>query len=308
MRERSAIPLGRGTVLILFLASLAGLMVFGWPLLVTGSSHDTDAPFILLAVLPVLVLVVLTSVSEGGMDPKALAMLGVLAAVTAALRPLGAGVGGIELVFFLLVLSGRVFGAGFGFVLGALSLFASALITGGVGPWLPFQMIASAWVGLGAGLLPVRVRGRAELVLLAGYGVLASYAYGLVMNLWFWPFSVGADTSVSFIPGDPLGANLERFAVYTLTTSTLGWDTGRAVTTAVLVMLLGPAILATLRRANRLASFGAVAEFASTVVDPDDGVTPEARFTAGSPSGHDSVSRDSYRPGYQRSSQNRLPG
>ena len=62
----------------------------------------------------------------------------------------------MELVFFLLILAGRVFGPGFGFVLGCTSLFASALMTAGVGPWLPFQMLVSAWVGMGAGLLPVR--------------------------------------------------------------------------------------------------------------------------------------------------------
>ena len=43
----------------------------------------------------------------------------------------------------------------------------SALVTGGVGPWLPFQMLGAAWVGLGAGLLPP-AKGRAEIVLLAG--------------------------------------------------------------------------------------------------------------------------------------------
>ena len=84
-------------------------------------------------------------------------MLGVLSAINAALRPLGAGIAGIETVFFLLVLAGRVFGPGFGFVLGCTSLFASALLTAGVGPWLPFQMVASAWIGMFAGLLPRRV-------------------------------------------------------------------------------------------------------------------------------------------------------
>ena len=54
-------------------------------------------------------------------------------AVGAALRPLGAGSAGLETVFFLLILAGRVFGPGFGFVLGATTLAASALITAGVG-------------------------------------------------------------------------------------------------------------------------------------------------------------------------------
>jgi energy-coupling factor transport system substrate-specific component len=267
MAERTiranAVPVGRRTGLLLTASTIAGLAVFCWPLLVRvdAGSHAVDAPFIFLLVLPLLVFVVLSSVADGGMDPKALAMLGVLAAVNAALRPLSAGTAGVELVFFVLILAGRVFGPGFGFVLGALSLFASALVTGGVGPWLPFQMIASAWVGLGAGLLPQKVTGRAEIVMLAAYGVVVAYGYGLLMNLWFWPFSVGAETSISFVPGDSLVDNLQRFLVFTLTTSTAGWDTGRAITNVVLVVLLGPAILATLRRTSRLATFGPKATF-----------------------------------------------
>ena len=109
----------------------------------------------------------------------------------AILRGLSAGTGGVELVFFLLILAGRVFGPGFGFVLGVTSLFASALMTAGVGPWLPFQMLVSAWVGMGAGLLPRRVTGRAEIAMLAAYGVVAAYLYGLLMNLSGWPFLLG---------------------------------------------------------------------------------------------------------------------
>lgn len=112
---------------------------------------SVTAPFIFIAILPVLVIIVLAQLSEGGMDSKALAMLGVLSALNAAMRPLGAGVNGIETVFFLLVLAGRAFGPGFGFVLGCTSLFASAPLTAGVGPWLPFQMLTSAWIGMLAG-------------------------------------------------------------------------------------------------------------------------------------------------------------
>ena len=133
--------------------------------------------------------VVFAEIADGGIDAKALAMLGVLSAVNAALRPLGAGTAGIETVFFVLVLAGRVFGPGFGFALGCTSLFASALITGGVGPWLPYQMFGCAWVGLCAGLLPP-VRGRAEVRCSPAYGALAGYVFGFLLNLWFWPFSL----------------------------------------------------------------------------------------------------------------------
>ena len=120
--------------------------------------QSADAPLIFAVLLPLVLAVVLAEVAEGGIDVKALAMLGVLSAIGAALRPLGAGTAGLETVFFLLVLGGRVFGPGFGFVLGATTLFASAIITGGVGPWLPYQMFGAAWVGLVAGLLPPAAR------------------------------------------------------------------------------------------------------------------------------------------------------
>jgi len=51
-------------------------------------------------------------------------------------------------------ISGRVMGPGFGFVLGNAAMFASAALTGGGGPWLPFQMLAAGGVGVVAGLVP----------------------------------------------------------------------------------------------------------------------------------------------------------
>lgn len=254
-----AVPLRWRSRLVLAAASVAGLMMFCWPLLLhTRTGDHVQPPFLFLALLPIVILVVLVEMSEGGIDAKVLAMLGVLSAVNAVLRGVSAGTGGIELVFFLLILGGRVFGAGFGFVLGCTSLFASALLTGGVGPWLPFQMMASAWVGAGAGMLPRRVRGRAEVALLVGYGVLAAYGYGLLMNLSSWPFTLGIEVPghvgpLSFVPGDPVGENLRRFGVYTLLTSTGSFDTGRALTNAVAITVLGPAVLTTLRRAARRA-------------------------------------------------------
>ncbi|MBO4207961.1 ECF transporter S component [Micromonospora echinofusca] len=280
----SAVRVAPRTALVLILASLAAAVTFAWPLFTPVRPESTartgEAPLIFLVLLPVLVALVLAELTSGGIDSKALAMLGVLAAVNAALRPLGAGTAGIETVFFLLVLAGRVFGPGFGFLLGSTSLFASALLTAGVGPWLPFQMLAASWIGLGAGLLPSRLRGRAETAVLAGYGLFAAYGYGLLMNLWFWPFGTGADTQLSYLPGAPLTENLHRFAVFTAVTSTFGWDTGRAVTTAVAIVVVGPAVLVALRRAARRAAFDAPVTFAAA---PAGGPDPVRRPTVDGP-------------------------
>jgi len=245
--------------MVLGVASLTGLMMLCWPLLLQADAGQRIAPpFLFLALLPLIIAVVLAEISEGGLDPRVLAILGVLSAINAILRALSPGLAGVELAFFLLILAGRVYGPGFGFVLGCTSLFASALLTAGVGPWLPFQMIVSAWVGMGAGLLPRRFTGRSEIVLLAAYGIVAAYGFGLLMNLSGWPFVAGIavpgeEGSLSYVAGAPLLENLHRFLLYTLLTSTGGWDTVRAITNAVAIALLGPAVLTTLRRASRRA-------------------------------------------------------
>jgi energy-coupling factor transport system substrate-specific component len=252
-----AIALRPRSTVAIALAVVAGLIAFLWPLLVAPDASlagNEAAPLVLGSLLPVVLAVVLFEISESGLDPKAVAMLGVLSAVGAAIRPLGAGTAGIETVFFLLILGGRVFGAGFGFVLGATTLFGSALFTGGVGPWLPYQMLGAAMVGLFAGLLPP-LTGRAELAMLAAYGAVSGVAYGVLQNLSFWPFGLGERTSLSFVAGAPVAENLHRFLVFSFSTS-LGWDLVRGLTNVVLILLTGPAILATLRRAARRANFG----------------------------------------------------
>jgi energy-coupling factor transport system substrate-specific component len=56
------------------------------------------------------------------------------------------------------------------------------------------------------------------------------------------------------VPGAPLVENLRRFWIFTLVTSTGSFDTGRAITNSLALVLLGPAVLTTLRRAARRAT------------------------------------------------------
>ena len=128
-------------------------------------------------------------------------------------------------------------------------------------------MLAAAWVGLGAGLLPrcaTRTHGDRHA---RRVRVFSAYAYGFLLNMWFWPYSIGADTQLSFVPGDAVLENLHRFVLFTFATSTFGWDTGRAITNAVAILLLGPAVLAVLRRANRRAAFDAPMTFEPAPAD-----------------------------------------
>ena len=153
--------------------------------------------------LPLLLLVVAAEIADGGMDAKAVALLGVLSGACAVLRPITGGVTGVQLMFFLLVPAGRVFGPGFGFVLGNVAMFASAALTGGGGP-VAAVPDARRRLGRDVRRLPAPPARTGRTGLLAAYGFVAGVAYGFVLNLWFWPFGTtgtGAGAAVTFVPG-----------------------------------------------------------------------------------------------------------
>ncbi|MFE1440765.1 ECF transporter S component [Streptomyces sp. NPDC058739] len=265
-RQARAVRLGPRSKASLALVSAVGVASLTWPFFAppeaSAVAHAQDAPWLFAGVLALLVPVVAATIAESGLGPKAVAMLGMLAAAGAALRPIGAGTAGIEPMFFLMLLSGRVLGPGFGFVLGCVTMFASGLLTGGVGPWLPYQMLITGWFTMGAGLLPGadRLRGRAEILMLTVYGFVASFGYGTLMNMAGWTFMSPQTTTIAMDPTAGPAANLVRFLAYCVATS-LGWDLGRALCTIVLTVTLGPTLLKALRRATRRAAFEAQVTF-----------------------------------------------
>jgi hypothetical protein len=249
------------TSTVLWGGSLLAAAGFAWPLFATAVPKDAQGavPVVAFALVPAVIVALAVAVDREMYTAKTVALLGVLAAVGAAIRIAGTGVGGVEAVFILLILAGRAYGARFGLLLGLLTIAVSSMLWGGFGPWTPFQMFACGWVGAGAALLPQlrsvrrlgpRTRARLEIAMLAGYGVIASYLFGLVMNLWFWPFAVGSGTGISYEPGAPLSTNLASFGLYSLVTSTLTWDTVRAITTLLGIVVVGPPALSALRRAK----------------------------------------------------------
>ena len=274
-----ALPIGARSAMAIGFATVVGIVAFGWPFLAAPQSsivaHANDAPLAFAVLVPAVLAVVLAQFADGAMDAKSIAMLGVLTAVVAALRPLGGGVAGIEPIWAIIILGAFALGPGFGFVLGAVSLFASALVTGGVGPWLPFQMLAAAWIGLAAGSLAYlpflrRTRGEhpwREVMVLAGFAIVAAVAYGLVMNLWFWPFTLDLAPGISFTPGAPVMENIVAWLRFTLVTS-LGFDIPRAVLSAGLILVAGRPILLALRRASRRAAFEEPIIFEGRASDP----------------------------------------
>lgn len=290
---RAADPAARsqlaGTV-VLVLVTLLGLIAFAWPFFAPAEvvrDHGQDTPYLFAVLIGLLGFNVLAQQSDGTLDAKRVAVLGVVAALGGGLRVLSAGTAGLEPVFLVVILAGRVLGRRVAFLVGALALLVGAFLTGGIGPWTAFQMIATGWTALGAALLPRIRRPRLEVAMLAGYGLAAGLLYGLVMNLWFWPFlamGTAPGGGAAFVPGADPHTNLAHYAVFYATTS-LGWDLPRGLLSALLIVLAGRRILATLRRAARRARFDADGLFltsgTSDMVEPQPMVVSPASGAGG---------------------------
>jgi energy-coupling factor transport system substrate-specific component len=244
------------------IASLIGLIGFGYPFLLPAvnragaAAHAADAPLIFALVTALCLLAIIVELGEQGdarrAPAKTVALLGVLVALDASLR-LAPSFLGASPIFPLIILVGAVFGPAFGFQMGALTLLVSALITGGIGPWLPYEMLGAGWVGLTAGWLPRPRSMRQRLLLIALFGMVWGFLYGALLNLYFWPYAApGLDSGggIYWTPGLSATETIVHYARFYLTTS-LAFDVFRAVANGVLLVALGGPVLRVLDRFHR---------------------------------------------------------
>ena len=239
------------------LSLTVGVVALAYPFLVRAAGGATSpGQTSLLSVILVTLCLAVLLVELQGQAPgaKTVAALGILVAATATLRFIEVAIpapGGFSPVFAPIILGGYVFGARFGFLLGAMTMLVSGIITAGVGPWLPYQMFTAGWVGLSAGLLPHLRRPRAELALLIAFAGLWGFAYGAILNLYTWPLLVG-DPGQTWSPGAGATEALRRYVAFYLATSLL-WDSVAAAGNVVLLAALGrPTLRALARFRDRL--------------------------------------------------------
>jgi energy-coupling factor transport system substrate-specific component len=252
----------------LAVASVAGAILFAWPFLGAGLPPDTPALAVTIAA------VVILGVMEAGtrrLDSGRLALLAALAATDAALRlALVNGVAGFSPIFFLVLAAGYEFGPSYGFLVGSYSLLVSAIVTGGVGPYLPYETFAVGWTGAAAGvagsivgsLRPAR-RGwwpsRVDIAALVGVALVTGLAYGALTDIWGWVAFYRGVENIGWFPGASATDTLASFGRFYAVTS-LGWDAFRALGDALAVAAFGMPVLAALGRLRARLGYEIVAE------------------------------------------------
>ena len=246
------------TTAVYLLVVVVGVAAFLYPFWLPGDAlpaeaHAGDAPLVAALVGALAVAAVTLEVRRGTMNGATVALLGMLSALAGLMKLLDLPGGGSGL-FFMVILAGAAFGPRFGLLLGLTSFVVSAVLSSGIGPWLPFQMLALGWMGAGAGFvgrLTRHLRRWFEVVILAAYGWVWGFVFGAVMNLWFWPF-VRDGSDLSWSPGMSVAETAHHYWSFYVATS-FAWDAAGAFANAVIILVLGRSLLPALRRhAHRL--------------------------------------------------------
>jgi len=238
-------------VLVLGVLSLLAPFIFPWTR--SSSAQGTTFPIMVSLIIFLCLLIIIFEMQSTVLNSKMIAFLGVLIAINAGIRFLEnaiPGPAGFSPTFFLIILTGYLFGSRLGFLMGAMTMFVSALITGGVGPWLPGQMITAGWVGQSAGLLKIflsKHKGKAiELISLAIFGAFWGLIYGAIMNLWFWPF-LAASPDLIWTQSANLSENIQRYFAYYLATSLI-WDFTRSVGNVLIILFMAKPVIKVFER------------------------------------------------------------
>lgn len=241
---------------LLFIAvNVLSVAVFFMPLFISTSEAHLHS-----IVMPIsFALVLLSAVgcvvfSHSRMVSRSLITL---AAIACALGTLGklldlpAGGSGM---FFVVIICGFALGSQFGQLVGMTSMFVSALLTGGIGPWLGYQAIAMGLVGAAAGIAcphivrEVKRKGKISVpvfAVLTLYAGLLGLLFGFIINWWSWPF-LDYGNMLSFDSTNSIMTNIAHYMNFYIRTS-LWWDAWALIGNIVLMTVIGrPVIMALL--------------------------------------------------------------
>ena len=205
---------------------------------------------ILLAVL--VILAFFFKFESVALGSKEIALVAMLATISAVLRIPFAAIPSLQPCTFLIICSGYVFGPISGFMVGAMTPLISNFFLG-QGPWTLYQMLAWGLIGYSAAYLPrfitvppvipsqspehreeaarnLRRNGRQGLIVA---GVVYAFIFGLITNIYFWLYFAY-----------PLTISSLLFAQL----SSLWFDTSHAIGNAIFLGLFGMKTIAIMER------------------------------------------------------------
>jgi energy-coupling factor transport system substrate-specific component len=225
--------------LFIILISLLGLAIYIVPFIsMKGSILDPNAGFLSWGLIATVfvsfsVLGLFLEFERAATGAKEIALVAMLGTISALSRLPFASLMNFQPCTFFIICSGYVFGPMAGFMTASMTALVSNMFLGH-GPWTPYQMFTWGLVGITAGWLRgLRLTGRKEIIVLAVFGFIWGWLYGVIINVWFWAFFVQPHTIVTYL--------------LTLLNAVI-WDGSHAVANAFFVSIFGARVIRTLDR------------------------------------------------------------
>lgn len=165
----------------LFLLVIAGLLVFS---IFTGTPMQQNWGLISVAIIGIAILFFYRCFEQSHISTREIAVIAVLGAIAALGRVSLAALPNIQPVTFLVIISGYVFGARTGFMVGSTAALASNFFLG-QGPWTPWQMFAWGLAGSSAAYFKAAFPGGGKWPFLI-FQFFWGYLFGCIINFWTW--------------------------------------------------------------------------------------------------------------------------
>ncbi|NLG32631.1 MAG: ECF transporter S component [Syntrophomonadaceae bacterium] len=117
-------------------------------------------------------------------NSKTIALIATMSSLAAVSRIAFGAIASLQPATFIVMITGYVFGAQIGFMVGAIAALVSNFFLG-QGPWTPWQMFCWGMCGVFASILSIKQEEfrLASFTALAG---LCGFFYGWVINIWHW--------------------------------------------------------------------------------------------------------------------------
>jgi energy-coupling factor transport system substrate-specific component len=160
---------------------ITGLLAFS---VTADSPIKSNWSLLSAAIVCVAILFLYWGFEKSRASTREIAVIAVLGAIAAVGRVSLAALPNIQPVTFLVIVSGYVFGARTGFMVGSTAALASNFFLG-QGPWTPWQMFAWGLAGSSAAYFRAAFPGAGKWAMIV-FQFTWGYLFGCIMNVWTW--------------------------------------------------------------------------------------------------------------------------
>jgi energy-coupling factor transport system substrate-specific component len=185
-------PISKKTIIPLSGAVLT-LLVFLFISVFASESLATYATILAFFFVLFLVILLFARFEESAISSKEVALVGILAAITAAARIPFVALPNVQPCTFLIIATGIVFGPLAGVMVGSMTAAVSNMFLG-QGPWTVWQMAGWGIIGLMSGLIGKR-RPQIGPIGIAILGAIFGMVYNTLMDFSSWVWLYGLDST-----------------------------------------------------------------------------------------------------------------